>query len=364
VTGFITLSLSQMEEDAKKCLQGFFHLLLLSLFLVKPTSALAQSHFNFSSLPAAYKTALANALQTTLEATQGLLALKSASLINAQGNDCTQFSGDGICAQLGARYTELASPKISSKSIIFNTAYKYSKNWHFGTYIDAGTIASQPSFSDVQQRGHNPIYGIYSVFSEQLEGQPFFLRLGANMGSTEIELSSPNIANLGSLSRTYNIQGQSYLAVVGTPLPLNEKLIFLPYLGTTYTSLKIDGANNNSSRLSNLPIVFNDVSADIFALQLGFNTLYRKSESLSFSASAGIQHTMTSYMTNLNVPQSSLFSSYAGQTNLANNVPVFTANVKYIPLPNQELGAKISYRQEVYQRIGVSSYMLTYSIGF
>jgi hypothetical protein len=138
----------------------------------------------------------------------------------------------------------------------------------------------------------------------------------------------------------------------------------LPYFGTTYTSLQVDGEKNNSSRLSNLPLLFNDVRADIFALQAGLNTLFRQSESLSFSASAGIQHTLASYMSNLTIPQSSLFSSYRGQTNLANNVPVFTATAKYKPIINHELSAKFSYRQEVYQRIGVSAYMLNYSIGF
>ena len=342
-----------------------FRLLLLSgLALAHSTIARSQSNFTFSTLPAAYKAALANSLQNTLTATQGLLALKSASLINSQGNDCTQFSSEGICAQLGARLTELATPKLTSKSIILNTAYKYSANWHFGAYVDAGNITSQPSFSNVQQRGHDPIYGIYSVFNEKIGDHPFFVRLGANTGSTGLELTSPTIANLGSLSRTYNIKGQSYLALLSTPLPLHEKFILVPYLGTTYTSLKVDGDNNNNSRLSNLPLLFNDVSADIFALQIGLNTLYRHNDALSFSASAGIQHTINSYMTNLTVPQSSLFSSYTGQTSLATNVPVFTATAKYITLPNQELAVKVSYRQEVYQRIGVSSYMLTYSIGF
>jgi len=342
----------------------FHPLLLFGLCLAQPQNALAQSNFNFSTLPAAYKTALANSLQTTLTATQGLLSLKSASLINSQGNDCTQFSNEDICAQLGARYTELASPKLTSKSIILNTAYKYSTNWRFGAYLDAGNISSQPSFSNVQQHGHDPIYGIYSVSNHIVGGQPFFLRLGANIGTTGIDLTSANIANLGSISRSYNIKGQSYLALVSTPLPLNENLTLAPYVGTTYTSLKVDGDNNNSSKLSNLPLIFNDVSTDIFALQIGLNSIYRHSESLSFSISAGIQHTLASYMSNLTVPQSSLFSSYTGQTNLATNIPVFTANAKYMLLPNQELAAKITYRQEVYQRTGVASYMLTYSLGF
>lgn len=339
-------------------------LLLYSVSFPISVGALAQGSLNFSTLPNTYKVALSDSLETTLKATQGLLALKSASLINSQGNDCTQFSSEGICAQLGARYTELASPKISSKSIILNTAYQFSENGHFGAYIDAGNITSQPSFSNVHQQGHDPIVGIYSVLNDKIGGHPFYLRLGANMGTTELELNTPTIANLGSLSRNYKIKGQSYLALLSTPLPVHEKLIILPYFGTTYTSLQVDGEKNNSSRLSNLPLLFNDVRADIFALQAGLNTLFRQSESLSFSASAGIQHTLASYMSNLTIPQSSLFSSYRGQTNLANNVPVFTATAKYKPIINHELSAKFSYRQEVYQRIGVSAYMLNYSIGF
>lgn len=344
-----------------------FHLsLLFGLLLTHSVNVLAQSSFNFSSLPASYKVALANSLETTLKATQGLFALKSASLINSQGNDCTQFSSDGVCTQIGARYTELASPKISSKSIILNTAYKFSDNVHVGGYIDAGNITSQPSFSHVNQRGSDPILGIYSVFNDKIGDHPFFLRLGANVGTTSLELTTPNITNAGTLSRNLKIKGQSYMALLSTPLLAQEKkLILAPYLGTSYTSLKVDGDSGNSSGLlSNIPIIFNGVSVDLFALQVGLNSIYRPSESLSFSASGGIQHTLTSNMSNLAVSQSALFSSYSGKVNLARDVPVFTATAKYIPYPNQELVAKFSYRQEVYERIAATSYMLFYSIGF
>jgi len=344
---------------------SFHFFILFGLSSACSVNALAQSSSHFSSLPGSYKTALANSLETTLKATQGLLALKSASLINSQGNDCTQFSSDGICTQLGVRYTELASPKITSKSIIINAAYQFSKNGHVGGYIDAGNITSQPSFSNVNQRGNNPIYGIYSVFNDKVGDHPFFLRLGANMGSTGLELTTPNAPHVGSLSRTYNIKGQSYLALLGSPLLAQDKVILVPYVGTSYTSLKVNGNSNNSSGIfSNIPILFDDISIDIFAAQVGLNSLYRPSESLSFSASAGVQHTLTSSMSNLAVTQNSLFSSYSGKINLAQNVPIFTVTAKYIPFHNQELAAKFSYRQEVYERIAATSYMLFYSIGF
>lgn len=344
---------------------AIYFLLLFGSSLAHSVNVLDHSSFHFSSLPGSYKAALVNSLETTLKATQGLLALKSTSLINSQGNDCTQFSSDGICTQLGARYTELTSPKISSKSIILNTAYKFSNNGHVGGYIDAGNITSQPSFSNVNQRGSNPIVGIYSVLNDEVGGHPFFLRLGANIGKTALDLTTPSIANIGSLSRNFTIKGQSYMALFSTPLLGQEKVTLAPYLGTSYTSLKVDGENGNSSGLlSNTPIIFNDVSVDLFALQVGLNSIYRPSESLSFSASGGIQHTLTSYVSNLAASQSSLFSSYSGKINLAKDVPVFTATAKYIPYPNQELTAKFTYRQEVYERIAASSYMLYYSIGF
>lgn len=353
----IFLNIDQNVQAVKK-------ILLFTLCALLSQISLVQSSHSSTAIPDSYKTALVQALQDTLHATQGLLALKSSSLINAQTNDCTQFSSNGICAQLGARYTELASPKISSKSIILNGAYHISDQWRLGAYIDAGKITSQPSISYVKQSGEDPIFGAYSVYSDKIGSQPVSLRLGANVGSTSVDVSTPNIGNLGSLSRTINIKAQSYLALVNTQLAIHPKAVLIPYLGTTYTAMKIDGGNNNSSRLSNLPILFNGVSTDIFALQAGLNSVFRPAETLTLSASAGVQHTLSSSISNLSVSQSTLASSYTGKTNLATNVPTFMALAKYNPIPDHELMAKIFYRQEVYQRIGVTSYTLAYSIGF
>ena len=339
-------------------------ILLFALCTLLSQLAFGQNSQSFQAIPSTYKSAFIQALQSSLYATQGLLALKSASLINSQTNDCAQFSSNGICTQFGARYTELSSPKISSKSLILNGAYRVTNQWHLGGYIDAGNITSQPSFSYVKQSGHDPIIGAYSVYSDKIGDQLVNLRLGANIGSTSIDISSPTIGSLGSLSRSINIKAQSYLALASTQIMVHPKAALIPYLGTTYTSMKIDGSNNNSSRLSNLPIIFNGASTDIFALQIGLNSAFRPMETLTFAASAGIQHTLSSSMSNLSIPESTATFSYAGKTNLATNIPTFMVLAKYNPYTNQELTAKATYRQEVFQRIGVTSYILTYSIGF
>ena len=323
-----------------------------------------QSSQSFQAIPTAYKSALIQSLQSSLYATQGLLALKSSSLINSQTNDCTQYSSNGICTQFGVRYTELSSPKITSKSLILNGAYLVSDQWRLGGYIDAGNITSQPSFSYVKQSGHDPILGVYSVYSDKIGDQLVNLRLGANIGSTSLDISTPTIGSLGSLSRSINIKAQSYLALASTQIIVHPKAALIPYLGTTYTSMKIDGSNNNASRLSNLPIIFNGASTDVFALQIGLNSAFRPMETLTFAASAGIQHTLSSSISNLSIPESTTTFSYAGKTTLATNIPTFMVLAKYNPYTNQELTAKATYRQEVYQRIGVTSYILSYSIGF
>lgn len=339
-------------------------ILLFTLCTLLSPITFGQGSHSLSVNPEAYKTELIQSLQNTFSATQGLLALKSSSLINSQTNDCTQFSNNGICTQVGARYTELATPKITSKSIILNGAYRISNQWRLGAYVDAGNISSQPSFSYVNQSGNDPILGAYSVYSDKVGMQPFTLRLGANIGSTSVEASTPSIAGLGSLSRTINIKAQSYLALANTPFIIHPKAALIPYLGTTYTTMKIDGSNNNASRLSNLPIIFNEVSTDVFALQVGLNSIVRPMETLTLSASAGVQHTLSSSMSYSTNSQSFITPSYTGQTNIASNVPTFMALAKYNLFPDHELTAKVIYRQEVYQRIGVTSYTLVYSIGF
>jgi hypothetical protein len=233
-----------------------------------------------------------------------------------------------------------------------------------GAYIDAGHITSQPSYTNVKQKGEDPILGVYSVYKDKVWGQPYNFRLGANTGSTSVDVSTSNLGNLGSLSRNINIKAQSYLALLSTHIPVDPKVIFAPYLGTTYTTMNVDGSNNNSSRISNLPIIFNGVSTEIFALQLGLNSVYRPNDSIVLAATAGIQHTLSSNISNMNVSSLPALSGYTGQTVLANNVPTFMALAKYKTYKNQELTAKIIYRQEVYQRIGVTSYNLNYSIGF
>ena len=325
---------------------------------------LGQNNSTHQSIPSFYKSELFDSLQNSLQASQGLLALKAASLINSQSNDCTEFSSHGICAQLGARYTELSSPKIVSKSIILNGAYLISDQWRIGTYVDAGNITSQPSFAYVKQTGSDPILGIYSVYSDKIGGQSYNLRLGANVGSTSLDITSPSLGNLGSLSRSIEIKAQSYLALINTQIVVHPNAVLIPYLGTTYTSLNINGSNTNSSKLSNLPIVFNGLSTDLYALQIGLNSIFRPRETLMLAASAGIQHTLSSNISNLTISQLPIASSYVGKTSLATNVPTFMALIKYSPFSDHEITAKAIYRQEVYQRIGVTSYTLSYSIGF
>jgi len=338
--------------------------LFFILFTLSSQIAFGQDNFAHSAIPASYKSALFESLQSSLYAAQGLLALKSASLINSQTNDCTQFSSNGICTQLGARLTELSSPKLTSKSIVLNGAYLLSDRWRVGAYIDAGNISSQPNFTYVKQNGNDPILGAYSVFSDKIGDQPYTLKLGANVGSTSVEVATPTIGNLGSLSRSIEIKAQSYLALASTQINVHPKVALLPYLGTTYTSININGSNNNSSRLSNLPVIFNGVSTDIFALQAGLNSVFRPIDTLTLAASAGIQHTLSSNISNLTISQLPIATSYTGQTSLATNVPTLMVLAKYTPYIDHELTAKVIYRQEVYQRIGVTSYILNYSIGF
>jgi len=327
-------------------------------------AAVGQSDFNHSTLPAAYKSTLYGLLQKSLYSIQGLLALKSSSLINSQTNDCTQFSSDGICVQMGARYTELALPKISSKSIVLNAAYLVSDQWRLGVYVDGSKITSQPSLAYVKQNGNDPIFGAYSVYSDTISGQPFTLRLGANIGSTSMDVATPSLGNLGSLSRSIDIKAQSYMALANAPITVHPQITIAPYLGTTYTSLNIDGSNNNASRLSNLPIVFNEVSTSTLALQAGLTTVYRPVNTLMLVASGGIQHTLSSNISNLTISQIPSSAEYNGKTNIVNNVPTFMALARYSPYSDQELTAKVIYRQEIYQRIGVTTYILNYSIGF
>jgi hypothetical protein len=324
----------------------------------------AQSNVNTVTIPPSYRSAFVSDLTNILYAAQGLLALKASNLITSQSNDCTEFASNGICAQIGARFTELSSPKISSKSIVLNSSYQLSNQWHVGAYVDAGNISSQPSLTYVKQKGEDPIFGAYSVYKDQIWGAPYNFRLGVNTGSTSIDIFTPSLGNLGSLSRNLNIKAQSYLALLSTHIPVDPKIVIMPYLGTTYTNMNIDGSNNNSSKLSNLPIVFNGVTTEIFALQIGLNSIYKPNDSILLAAAAGIQHTLSSSISNMSTPVLPALSGYTGQTNLANNVPTFMALAKYKTFAHQELTAKIIYRQEVYQRIGITSYNLNYSIGF
>jgi hypothetical protein len=335
---------------------------ILSIFLSQ--IALGQSATSYSSIYTPYKYALLDSLKSAVYATQGLLALKASSLINSQSQDCTQFSDNRICMQFGGSSTKISSPKITSNSIFLNGAYRISNQWRLGAYVDAGNITSEPNLTYVKQNGNNPIFGAYSVYSDKIGGQEFNLRLGANIGSTDLDITLPALGNLGSLSRSINIKAQSYLALVSTHLIDRPKFSLLPYLGTTFTSMNIEGSNNNSSRLSNLPIIFNGVSTKIFALQLGFNAVFRPVETVTIAASAGIQHTLSSNISNMSMSSLSTNTSFTGQTSLASNTPTFMFLTKYRPLRGHELTAKITYRQEVYERIGVTSYMLNYSFGF
>lgn len=325
---------------------------------------IAQSNATITALPQAYKSVLVNDLTNILYASQGLLALKASNLINSQSNDCTEFAANGICTQLGARYTELSSPKIATRSIVLNSGYQISNQWHMGAYIDAGHITSQPSYTNVIQKGKDPILGVYSVYKDKIWGAPYNFRVGANTGSTSIDVSTSSLGSLGSLSRNINIKAQSYLAILSTQIPVDPTVTIIPYLGTTYTTMNIDGSKNNASRISNLPIIFNGVSTEIFALQLGLNSVYKLNDSILLAATAGIQHTLSSSISNMTASSLPALSGYTGKTVLANNVPTFMALAKYKTYKNQELTAKIIYRQEVYQRIGVTSYNLNYSIGF
>jgi hypothetical protein len=336
----------------------------ISIIIGFSQQCLAQSNATITALPPAYKSVFVSDLTNILYASQGLLALKASNLINSQSNDCIEFAANGICAQLGARYTQLSSPKIATRSIVLNSSYQISNQWHMGAYIDAGHITSQPSYTNVKQKGEDPILGVYSVYKDKIWGAPYNFRLGANTGSTSLDISTSNLGNLGSLSRNLNIKAQSYLAILSTHIPVDPKVVIMPYLGTTYTTMNIDGSNNNSSKLSNLPIIFNGVSTEIFALQLGLNSVYRPNDSILLAATAGIQHTLSSNISNMTISSLPDLSGYTGKTVLANNVPTFMALAKYKTYKNQELTAKIIYRQEVYQRIGVTSYNLNYSIGF
>lgn len=337
---------------------------LISMIIGLSQNSFAQSNVNTITTPPAYRSVFVNDLTNILYTTQGLLALKSSNLITSQSNTCNEFDSNGICAQIGARYSELSSPKITSKSIVLNSSYQLSNQWFVGAYIDAGNISSQPSLTYANQKGYDPIIGAYSEYKNRVWGTPYNFRLGANTGSTSIDVSTPSLGNLGSLSRNLNLKAQSYLALLSTDIAVDPKVFISPYIGTSYTTMNIDGSNNNSSKLSNLPIIFNGVSTEIFALQLGLNSVYRPNDSILLAATAGIQHTLSSNISNMTVSSLPALTGYTGQTVLANNVPTFMALAKYKTYKNQELTGKIIYRQEVYQRIGVTSYNLNYSVGF
>lgn len=286
--------------------------------------------------------AQANAMANNLSTAN---ALATASINGALGSDCSTFGAIGGCVSVNYGTTKVGTGDLNTTGV---TAVKsIDSNWRVGVFGNQNL--NQPTVSGVKYEG-SPAVGALVGWNENELGTGFGVTASAVTGNGNYQIGNDKTSTNG---QAYQIKGTYTIGLDGTT-------VATPYIGVRRSTFNVDAFTPGGQIF---PITYGAVKQSTTDLLAGVSVAKKFDEKLTGTVSAGVVQniansagtlTSTSDMGNFKAPlQGGSYTSAA-----------LGAGLSYEVLPNQRVGANFGWQQKSLTNSSISSYGVSYTVGF
>ena len=304
-------------------------------------------------------------LVNTSSALQSSITLQNTVLVNGFTYDCAVFDKNGICLSAGGRNTTVSAGSINNTSGLLIGSYRLdANNSRVGLSLDQNFSTSMPG-GTIKQSNNTPMVGVFGVWQENLDTTGWQAKVSAGMGQkdttiqrTIVGTSEPGVGSATMISQGAQAMGKYGFAVV-------DDVLVLPYAGVRYTRNNMGGYTEATSSAVTAPLVMAPVKTNSSTALIGVEGRYRVMPDVMTYASAGVERNMSTNYDNYVATNSSIgaLTPVSMNPNMVKTRPTASLGAYYDVEKNQRLGVTGIYRQEMYQAVGTTTVMATYTVG-
>ena len=304
-------------------------------------------------------------LSNTASALQSSITLQNTVLINSFTYDCPVFDVNGICVSAGGRNTQVAAGTINNTSGLLIGSYRLdANNSRIGLSLDQNFSSSMPG-GTIKQSNSTPMVSAFGIWQENLDSTGWQAKVSAGMGQkdTTVQRTVVGTSEPGVGTATMITQGAQAMGKYGFALIADA--IVLPYVGVRYTRNNMGGYTEATSSTVISPLTMNKVNTNSSAALIGIEGNYKVMPDVTLLASAGLERNMSTNYDNYVTSSSDIsgLTPVSMNPNMVRTRPTASLGAYYDIEKNQRLGINGIYRQEMYQAVGTSSVMATYTVG-
>ena len=304
-------------------------------------------------------------LVNTSSALQSSITLQNTVLVNGFTYDCAVFDKNGICLSAGGRNTTVSAGSINNTSGLLIGSYRLdANNSRVGLSLDQNFSTSMPG-GTIKQSNNTPMVGVFGVWQENLDTTGWQAKLSAGMGQkdttiqrTIVGTSEPGVGSATMISQGVQAMGKYGFAVV-------DDVLVLPYAGLRYTRNNMGGYTEATSSSVTAPLTMNKVNTNSSAALIGVEGKYKVMPDVTVLASGGVERNMSTNYDNYIATSSTItgLTPISMNPNMVRTRPTASLGAYYDVEKNQRLGINAIYRQEIYQAVGTTTVMATYTVG-
>jgi len=304
-------------------------------------------------------------LVNTSSALQSSITLQNTVLVNGFTYDCAVFDKNGICLSAGGRNTTVSAGSINNTSGLLIGSYRLdANNSRVGLSLDQNFSTSMPG-GTIKQSNNTPMVGVFGVWQENLDTTGWQAKVSAGMGQkdttiqrTIVGTSEPGVGSATMISQGAQAMGKYGFAVV-------DDVLVLPYAGVRYTRNNMGGYTEATSSTVTAPLTMNKVNTNSSAVLIGVEGKYKVMPDVTVLASGGVERNMSTNYDNYIATSSTItgLTPISMNPNMVRTRPTASLGAYYDVEKNQRLGINAIYRQEIYQAVGTTTVMATYTVG-
>ncbi|MBU3553014.1 MULTISPECIES: autotransporter outer membrane beta-barrel domain-containing protein [Polynucleobacter] len=302
-------------------------------------------------------------LVNAASALQNIYTLQNSVLANSFAYDCDVFGANNVCVSAGGRNTAVSAANgLNNTSALLIAAYRPHPNYRIGAYADQNLSVNNAG-STVNLGNNTPLIGLFGAWNERQDGTGTEVKVSAAYGqkNTTITRQVVGTSEAGSGSSQLNSQGAQVVAKYG--FGFADQIVVSPYAGVRYTQNNMGGYTEASTSSVTAPLTYSALNTNATTALAGVGVRYKGIAQTTLFASAGIESD-----TNFNTGTYSA-TGVTGLTpvnfnpNPVKNRATATLGAYYDIEKNQRLGVTGIYRQEMYQAVGTTTVMATYTVG-
>ena len=273
-------------------------------------------------------------------------SLARSSVLGSLGSDCGSFGEKGGCVSVNYGATKVGSGDLNSTGV--TVVKSIDDNWRVGVF--GNQQLDSPTIGNIKYTSNNPSVGVIVGWNKNADGVGLGATLSAVKGSGDYTIGTDKTG----------VNANAVQAKVSYNEPISLDTTVTPYIGVRYSEFKVNGYTEQGPIF---PLSYGAVNQNATDLIAGVGITHRLADKLTGTVNAGVVQnlsynsgkiTATSEMGNFNAPlQGSNYTSAA-----------LGAGLSYEVAKGQKVGVSAGWQQKGLTDANITSYGVSYTVGF